>query len=313
MQQHREVEHHRERATPTTYFHAPRPGCDLVDPRAPSRTRSAPATRNQDDEISTSLPAMRARSGTCREAAADASGPAAWLRVGRTHVRGYPSRSTRARRRRRVCRCRRLGVGHRERVTTWRRRRPRGDPRPSGSAPPSTASTCSGALSPSRAGDFMSCPLLYRFRTIDRLPEPFSPDAVRGTVVHKVLEDLFDLPADRAHARAGPRHAGARLGGAARGRARARRDVRHGEGARGRRLAGLLPRRARPLLHAGGPAAARASRARALRRDASPTPSCCCAASSTGSTSRPTGRSGWSTTRPAARPASGSRPRRCSR
>ena len=52
-----------------------------------------------------------------------------------------------------------------------------------------------GALSPSRAGDFMSCPLLYRFRTVDRLPEPFSPDAVRGTVVHKVLEDLFDLPA----------------------------------------------------------------------------------------------------------------------
>lgn len=54
-----------------------------------------------------------------------------------------------------------------------------------------------GALSPSRAGDFMSCPLLYRFRTIDKLPEPYSPDAVRGTVVHKVLEDLFDLPADR--------------------------------------------------------------------------------------------------------------------
>jgi putative RecB family exonuclease len=52
-----------------------------------------------------------------------------------------------------------------------------------------------GALSPSRAGDFMSCPLLYRFRSIDRLPEPYSPDAVRGTVVHKVLEDLFDLPA----------------------------------------------------------------------------------------------------------------------
>jgi putative RecB family exonuclease len=54
-----------------------------------------------------------------------------------------------------------------------------------------------GSLSPSRAGDFMTCPLLYRFRTIDRLPEPSSPDAVRGTVVHKVLEDLFDLPADR--------------------------------------------------------------------------------------------------------------------
>ncbi|WP_183093288.1 RecB family exonuclease [Nocardioides stalactiti] len=52
-----------------------------------------------------------------------------------------------------------------------------------------------GALSPSRAGDFMTCPLLFRFRTIDRLPEPPSVDAVRGTVIHKVLEDLFDLPA----------------------------------------------------------------------------------------------------------------------
>ena len=52
-----------------------------------------------------------------------------------------------------------------------------------------------GALSPSRAGDFLTCPLLYRFRTVDRLPEPPSVDATRGTVVHKVLEDLFDLPA----------------------------------------------------------------------------------------------------------------------
>ena len=61
-----------------------------------------------------------------------------------------------------------------------------------------------GALSPSRAGDFVTCPLLYRFRTVDRLPEPYSPDAVRGTVVHKVLEDLFDLPAaERTPDRAG--------------------------------------------------------------------------------------------------------------
>ena len=52
-----------------------------------------------------------------------------------------------------------------------------------------------GALSPSRAADFLGCPLLYRFRTVDRLPEPRSPDAVRGTLVHKVLEELFDLPA----------------------------------------------------------------------------------------------------------------------
>jgi putative RecB family exonuclease len=41
----------------------------------------------------------------------------------------------------------------------------------------------------------MTCPLLYRFRVIDRLPEPPSPAATRGTVVHAVLERLFDLPA----------------------------------------------------------------------------------------------------------------------
>ena len=52
-----------------------------------------------------------------------------------------------------------------------------------------------GTLSPSRAADFKSCPLLYRFRSIDRLPETPSRAAVRGTVVHAVLEELFDLPA----------------------------------------------------------------------------------------------------------------------
>jgi putative RecB family exonuclease len=51
------------------------------------------------------------------------------------------------------------------------------------------------SLSPSRAADFKTCPLLYRFRTIDRLPEKPNPDAVRGTLVHAVLERLFDLPA----------------------------------------------------------------------------------------------------------------------
>lgn len=52
-----------------------------------------------------------------------------------------------------------------------------------------------GTLSPSRAGDFMTCPLLYRFRTVDRLPEPPSAEATRGTLVHLVLEHLFDEPA----------------------------------------------------------------------------------------------------------------------
>ncbi|MEU4340974.1 RecB family exonuclease [Nocardia sp. NPDC023852] len=51
------------------------------------------------------------------------------------------------------------------------------------------------ALSPSRAMDFKQCPLKYRFRAIDRIPEPPSRHAVRGTVVHAVLEDLYGLPA----------------------------------------------------------------------------------------------------------------------
>ncbi|TQF06213.1 RecB family exonuclease [Kitasatospora acidiphila] len=50
-------------------------------------------------------------------------------------------------------------------------------------------------LSPSRAGDFLTCPLLYRLRVIDRLPEPPSAAATRGTLVHAVLERLFDHPA----------------------------------------------------------------------------------------------------------------------
>ena len=40
----------------------------------------------------------------------------------------------------------------------------------------------------------MTCPLLYRFRVIDRLPEPPSQAATRGTLVHAVLERLFDQP-----------------------------------------------------------------------------------------------------------------------
>lgn len=54
-----------------------------------------------------------------------------------------------------------------------------------------------GSLSPSRAAEFMSCPLKYRFRVVDRLPEPPSVAAVRGTVVHTVLERLFDAPSER--------------------------------------------------------------------------------------------------------------------
>jgi putative RecB family exonuclease len=59
-------------------------------------------------------------------------------------------------------------------------------------------------LSPSRGSDFKSCPLKYRLRVIDRLPEPPSREATRGTVVHAVLEQLYDLPAaERTIERAG--------------------------------------------------------------------------------------------------------------
>lgn len=59
------------------------------------------------------------------------------------------------------------------------------------------------ALSPSRAADFKQCPLLYRFRAIDRLPEPPSTAQLRGSVVHAALEQLYGLPArDRTPATA---------------------------------------------------------------------------------------------------------------
>src|SRR5215210_2917686 len=69
---------------------------------------------------------------------------------------------------------------------------------------PAEAEPPRASLSPSRASDFLTCPLLYRFRVVDRLPEAPSPLATRGTVVHSVLERLFDLPAaERTPQRAG--------------------------------------------------------------------------------------------------------------
>ncbi|MGW0763074.1 RecB family exonuclease [Streptomyces sp. NPDC002814] len=61
--------------------------------------------------------------------------------------------------------------------------------------PPLREATPPVSLSPSRASDFMQCPLLYRLRVIDRLPEKPSEAATRGTLVHAVLERLFDAPA----------------------------------------------------------------------------------------------------------------------
>ncbi|MCS4489337.1 PD-(D/E)XK nuclease family protein [Corynebacterium sp. ES2794-CONJ1] len=49
------------------------------------------------------------------------------------------------------------------------------------------------ALSPSRLSDFKQCPLLYRYRAIDKIPEKKTRAQIKGTVVHQCLEDLFSL------------------------------------------------------------------------------------------------------------------------
>lgn len=53
------------------------------------------------------------------------------------------------------------------------------------------------ALSPSRCGDYLQCPLLFRFRALDRLPEPKTVAQVKGTLVHAVLEEMHKLPREQ--------------------------------------------------------------------------------------------------------------------
>jgi putative RecB family exonuclease len=50
-------------------------------------------------------------------------------------------------------------------------------------------------LSPSKVSSFTDCALAFRFSAIDRLPEPPSVAATKGTLVHAALERLYDLPA----------------------------------------------------------------------------------------------------------------------
>jgi len=50
-------------------------------------------------------------------------------------------------------------------------------------------------LSPSAVSEYENCPQLYKYRKIEKLPEPPSLDAERGTLVHTVLQDLFEIPA----------------------------------------------------------------------------------------------------------------------
>ena len=50
-------------------------------------------------------------------------------------------------------------------------------------------------LSPSRASDFKTCPQLFKFRHIDKIPSPPTAAQTRGLAIHSALEDLFDLEA----------------------------------------------------------------------------------------------------------------------
>lgn len=55
-----------------------------------------------------------------------------------------------------------------------------------------------GSLSPSSVSSFKDCPLAFRFAYVDRLPEPPSPAASKGTLVHRALEHLMcRAPAER--------------------------------------------------------------------------------------------------------------------
>ncbi|KAA0232701.1 MAG: PD-(D/E)XK nuclease family protein [Actinobacteria bacterium] len=60
------------------------------------------------------------------------------------------------------------------------------------------------SLSPSKVSSFKDCALAFRFSAIDRLPEPASEAATRGTLVHRALEMLLcAAPSERTeeHAR----------------------------------------------------------------------------------------------------------------
>jgi putative RecB family exonuclease len=50
------------------------------------------------------------------------------------------------------------------------------------------------SLSPSSISSFKECPLAYRFSYLDRLPEPPSPAASKGTLVHRALELMMCRP-----------------------------------------------------------------------------------------------------------------------
>ena len=59
---------------------------------------------------------------------------------------------------------------------------------------PGPSWTVPTSLSPSRVESFLSCPLAFRFTSIQRLPDPPTQATTRGSLVHRALERLFLLP-----------------------------------------------------------------------------------------------------------------------
>lgn len=60
------------------------------------------------------------------------------------------------------------------------------------------------SLSPSRVDSFISCPLAFRFASIEKIPEPPTIPTTRGSLVHRALELLFMYPvAERTEATLG--------------------------------------------------------------------------------------------------------------
>ncbi len=65
-------------------------------------------------------------------------------------------------------------------------------PAPVVAGPPWTVPT---SLSPSRVESFLSCPLAFRFSSIEKLPDLPTVASTRGSLVHRALELLFVRPA----------------------------------------------------------------------------------------------------------------------
>ena len=281
VQQHREVEHDRE-GEPGDVLPGRRARAAPARPAAPRRPRSARRRGTTSEETSTSLPAIvptlkvpGGRGGRARVAVAGRSERC------RTRRRGYP---TRAPRRRRPLSAR----SPRVRAMSVR-----------------AASAVAGraGLDPGRRGRGARRALAEPGRRLHDLPAalplPHHRPAARAALPRRRARHGRAQGARgplrpagrRAHPRARPREMlRAGLGAAARRPSPSSPSMfADGEARPGaRRLAGLVPRRARALLHPRGPDAGSSRPSASCTSRRCSTPGCCCAASSTGSTSRPT-------------------------